>query len=513
MASKKNFLKILIILITSLSYSQIDSGLLLGLTQATTAEINAITGMEEGQTLYNTDTKEIMVFNGSNWITSSNSNWLLNGNVSSAGSFLGTTNDIGMEIRSNNIGVVQFGKRQTLGLTQSYPDYNDGNQYLTYIKGNNGLSALQFQADAASFYKPMFYTDSNGNFRLKGSAAQTDFFEIGSNGTSNAGEVELIIGDDGLEPFIFKRYDYRDQLLKELLRIQGSADAQNALPRVGINTGQLANSTLQVNGSIATAITTTSSNITLNETHHTVIVNSNSTITLPAANTCEGRIYVIKNTVGNPLNISSYVTASGNNSTNVPSNSTIELQSNGTTWNSLSNSSTNIVSSDTNNSISTGSDGGAYLKINLGGRWTNSDTSTNLNINNTVAPIFGTQDYKDDGNNLYQVSGNTLIVKESGRYDIRANLSLLAVDSNGSSEQRTNANARIAINGTAIGAIGATGYIRYGSGHDHSSIHVNEILQLNANDVISIIMFREANSGTVRFSGAGESSFIINKLR
>lgn len=152
-------------------------------------------------------------------------------------------------------------------------------------------------------------------------------------------------------------------------------------------------------------------------------------------------------------------------------------------------------------------------KINYGGRWTNTNTSTDLNNNNTVAPIFGNEDYKDDGNTLYQVSGNTLIVKEAGRYDIRANLSLQGINVSGSAEARTNVNARVAVNGTVVGAIGASGYIRWASGHDHSSIHVNEILQLNANDVITIVTFREANSGRVIFSGTNESSFMINKLR
>ncbi len=152
-------------------------------------------------------------------------------------------------------------------------------------------------------------------------------------------------------------------------------------------------------------------------------------------------------------------------------------------------------------------------KVNFGGRWTNSNTSTNLNSNNTTAPIFGTLDYVDDNTNLYQVSGNTLVVKEAGRYDIRANLSLVGINSGGNTQQRTNVNARIAINGSPIGAIGASGYIRFANNHDHSSIHVNEILNLNANDVVSIITYREANAGTVRFSGSGESSFIINKLK
>jgi len=152
-------------------------------------------------------------------------------------------------------------------------------------------------------------------------------------------------------------------------------------------------------------------------------------------------------------------------------------------------------------------------KVNYGARWTNTNTSTNLNSNNTIVPIFGSEDYKDDGNNLYVTTTTSLTVKESGRYDIRANLSLVGITSGGNTHQRTNVNARIAVNTIAVGAIAASGYIRFASGQEQSSLHLNEILQLNADDIITIITYREANSGTVRFSGSGESSFVINKLR
>tara|TARA_R110002051_G_scaffold212635_4_gene277743 strand:- start:6815 stop:7699 length:885 start_codon:yes stop_codon:yes gene_type:complete len=154
-------------------------------------------------------------------------------------------------------------------------------------------------------------------------------------------------------------------------------------------------------------------------------------------------------------------------------------------------------------------------KVNQGGRWTNTDTSTNLNINNTVVPIFGSNDYVDDGIGLYEVSGNTLIVKESGRYDIRANIALLGIaDGNilADYDHSTNVNARIAINGTPVGALAASGTITFINGNDHSSIHINEILQLNANDVITIISYREANIEAVRFSSSGTSNFTINKV-
>lgn len=156
-------------------------------------------------------------------------------------------------------------------------------------------------------------------------------------------------------------------------------------------------------------------------------------------------------------------------------------------------------------------------KLNFGGRWTNTDITTNLNVNNLDAPIFGAENYKDDGIDLYEVNGtnDALTVKEAGRYDIRANLSLLGVDDvAGNIEQRTNVNARIAVNGVAVGAFAASGYIRFqANGNFQTSLHINEILDLSPNDVITIVTFQESNTGIVNFSGANESSFMINKLK
>ncbi|QKX03539.1 hypothetical protein HN014_00945 [Aquimarina sp. TRL1] len=322
--------------------AQIDANSVMGLpTTATTVEMNGITGVAEGSLLYNIETKKIYIFDGTNWVSTTNDNWLIDGNNGIAStSFLGTQDDIAMDIRSNNISILEFGRRQTLGLEQAFEDYDDPDQYLTYVKGNNGVSALQFQANAASFYKPMFFTNSDGNFRLKGSAAGTDFFEVGSNGVSNNGELEFIIGDDGAEPFIFKRYDYRDRTKKELMRIQGSANALTAKPRVGINTGTLANSTLQVAGSVATSIVTPTTNITLTEDHHTVIITTTLSTTLPAANTVNGRIYVIKNTTATTQAISSYRDANNTAQTTVPRSSILWLQSDGTNWQQIGNTGT-----------------------------------------------------------------------------------------------------------------------------------------------------------------------------
>ena len=138
--------------------AQIEPELLLGLTTATSLQITNLTGVQEGQVLYNSDTKEILFFDGTSFLSTTSPGWSLSGNAPLAGSFLGTTNEVTMEIRSNNIAQMQFGRRQTLGLTQAaVTDYDDDNQYIAHLLGSNGVSALQFQADAAGFYKPMFF--------------------------------------------------------------------------------------------------------------------------------------------------------------------------------------------------------------------------------------------------------------------------------------------------------------------------------------------------------------------
>ena len=106
---------------------------------------------------------------------------------------------------------------------------------------------------------------------------------------------------------------------------------------------------------------------------------------------------------------------------------------------------------------------------------------------------------------------------EAGRYDIRANISLINVDVPADNTDRRNSvNARIYVNdGTtnaAVGALAATGYIRDADNHEQSSLHLNEILQLTAGSIITIVTFQEANTGPVLFSGLNESSFMINKL-
>jgi hypothetical protein len=233
--------------------------------------------------------------------------------------------------------MLEVGRRQTLGLwdttnTGLYP-YDQQDASVMYVRGTNGNSALQFESGSSQFYKPIFFTDSDGNFQMRGSSAGTDFFELGSTGTNNNGGMLFTIGDDGDEPMIFRKYNYTPVAYVEMLRLQGTG--LNNTVRVGVNTGGvIANSTFQVVGSVTNSIITTSSAMTLTEEHYTVIVTANVNITLPAANTCIGREYIIKKTHNSSSSLSSYINLSGSNSTTL-SRGVYRLQSDGTNWQQL----------------------------------------------------------------------------------------------------------------------------------------------------------------------------------
>ena len=339
----KKILVFIFLNISIFAQAQLDANSVMGLPTATTVpEMNAVTTATAGSIVYNLENSKAYLFNGASWLTVSNDGWSVDGNTGLAGAnFLGHKDDVAMEIRSDNLPLLQFGRRGTLGLVETLTDYTDPTQPLVIVNGDGATSALQFAADVADFYKPIFLTNTDGNFRLKGSAAGTDFFEIGSAGTLSNGSVEFLIGDDGLEPFIFKRLHGSDQTIQELMRIQGSTDSTNsadAKTRVGINTNALANSTLQVSNSLSKSIERTSGPLTLTEDHYSIIIeNASHTITLPNAVNAEGREYVIKNANKTEVTISSYQDNTDTNAVTIPEGNVLKLQSNGTNWEQINN--------------------------------------------------------------------------------------------------------------------------------------------------------------------------------
>jgi phage-related protein len=294
---------------------------------------------QQGATL-----NQVLKWNGTTWLPATETavtpinSWLFTGNstgVTYPANFLGTTTDVPLSIRSNNTAMLEVGRRQSIGLldatsTGLFP-YNQPDASVMYVRGATGNSALQFESSGAAFYKPIFFTDADGNFKMRGSSAGTDFFELGSSGTVNNGRLDFTIGDDGDEPIVFNKYNYTPVATVEMMRMQGTG--LNNTVRIGVNmAGTVANSTFQVKGSVsANIITTAAAALTLDETNYTVIFTANTNITLPAANTCAGRIYIIKKTFNATSTISNFISNTATATTTI-GRGVVQLQSDGTNW-------------------------------------------------------------------------------------------------------------------------------------------------------------------------------------
>jgi hypothetical protein len=92
-------------------------------------------------------------------------------------------------------------------------------------------------------------------------------------------------------------------------------------------------STLDNNGSFGLSIVRTSASITLDATHHTVMLHSGTpSVTLPSASSNARRIYVLVNQTGTARSITTYKDFALNNVSTINANSSITLQSDGTNW-------------------------------------------------------------------------------------------------------------------------------------------------------------------------------------
>ncbi len=125
--------------------------------------------------------------------------------------------------------------------------------------------------------------------------------------------------------------DYQDLVLKvnntEEMRITAAGN-------VGIST-TTANSTLEVNGSVAVKLVTSSGTgaLTLNNAGTVYYVSTAvSSIALPTASTCTNRVYTIVNRSGANRTISSFTNLSGVATTSISNNTSMDVISNGTTW-------------------------------------------------------------------------------------------------------------------------------------------------------------------------------------
>ena len=131
------------------------------------------------------------------------------------------------------------------------------------------------------------------------------------------------------------------------------------------------------------------------------------------------------------------------------------------------------------------------------------DTSTNLNSSSWNTLSWDTESFLDS--DFYTLENNGLTVEEAGTYMISVNVYFY------SDAPRDNPNMKLAKNGSRFGPRAGTGYMRARDGHNHSSLGMTHIEQLEAGDSITTQFTREASYGTAN-AISGENSFSMVKM-
>lgn len=305
---KKYYLYIILLSTINLVYAQIgpdDAGALLGLPQATDlAEINLITNPQIGSIVYNIDDGEIYRYSG---ITNSWEKQLSTEHSGTTGSifFADTTANNGVPTE-DNANLFWDNTSKYLGIGTNLPE-----------------TSLDIVAPST--------VNDRGTLRITGN--DPDIVLNDTDGGNNTltyktnGDNKAFVGTNTVDDFFISIFNtgFDDDAFT----------IRNSNSNVGISVAQ-ANSTLQVNGSVSKSIFTTTAATALGASHHTVILGGNHNIGLPAANTCEGRIYIIKNNTSNTPVIDSYLDLANTAKTTIPSETALWIQSNGTNWEQIS---------------------------------------------------------------------------------------------------------------------------------------------------------------------------------
>jgi|GEM_PF-2404283 len=162
-----------------------------------------------------------------------------------------------------------------------------------------------------------------------------------------------------------------------------------------------------------------------------------------------------------------------------------------------------------------------------------SDASAgNLNQDVSVGykiPLFGNPEF-NDSNNLYEVidpnpsagsNFKNLKINASGRYRIAVTLGLEAQDDNGISTNDNIVEVRLQVTDSA-GNISYPGAYQHstemadtsGNEDDDGAVSFVEILELDQNDVLSVVSYQSSDNGgdSVELNGTRPSSFFILKI-
>ncbi|HEY1201696.1 MAG TPA: hypothetical protein VGE79_11970, partial [Niastella sp.] len=242
-----------------------------------------------------------------------------NGGTAAANNFIGTTDNIDLRFRTNNVERGAFTTSGFLGIGTTGPtrklQVNDTSTAAFVSAGTTAMPSGIFQS---------INNTSNTNSTLSGLTLQNTnssgvFQSVWLGAISNSGAStfapDFVIGQrTGSATYA------------ERLRIAGGGN-------IGIN-NNTPTSQLHVSGAVSFPSATISTNTTLDNTHYTVRCTVGGiTVTLPTASSCPGRIYIIINyNTGGSVTTSAFLTATASSTTSISSGSTVQIQSDGTNW-------------------------------------------------------------------------------------------------------------------------------------------------------------------------------------
>lgn len=199
-----------------------------------------------------------------------------------------------------------------------------------------GDGTLKYLLPDATFIRNQSTGDQTGNFRITGTGRANGAFQITKDGSATISATVIINNAAATRGANFQlnadatpglaTWVHNGTTWQSMMTIQADGD-------VGVNQTN-PTSKLTVAGALALPITSTGTNLTLDNTHYTVrCTASGITITLPAASGCTGRVYVIINyNTGGTVNTSAYLTPAAASTTTVANQTSVMLQSDGTNW-------------------------------------------------------------------------------------------------------------------------------------------------------------------------------------
>ena len=228
-----------------------------------------------------------------------------------------------------------------VGIGTTDPSYNlhvaSAASAVVLIDGASSTDAF-LRFGQAGTLKSFIKQGSGGHLVITNETADKDIiFNIKDNtipreGLRLNGNVAEVVVNEGSDSLVDFRVESNSNT--HMLYVDGSSN------NIGIGTST-PTTMLNIDGPIATAISTKTSNYTITSTDSTILANASSAsvvITLPAVADCTGRIYIVKCTAkgeGNAVNVASNGSETIDGSTNdviLEAFGVVTLQSDGAGW-------------------------------------------------------------------------------------------------------------------------------------------------------------------------------------